>query len=132
MGEIKFRVWDTQDKKMYLQEIEGDDMTQQVLFYNGAFFHPLGKCLKSDKLILMQFTGLKDKNGKEIYEGDILKASWNQGKDYDIVEVKYDGNYMSFELSDKDGEPFSLSDYGSDEKYNIEVIGNIYEEVKNE
>lgn len=95
---IKFRAWDKNKKEM---------------------FDPVGEMdLNNDGV--MQFTGLKDKNGKEIYEGDIVKDC----SDSDLVfEVKWDNDWAGYKL------PESF-----DEEYNypisqitLEVIGNIYE-----
>ncbi len=58
MREIKFRIWDKEDKVMYRSEI----------FDLGLFF----SSYNYETNPLMQYTGFKDKNGKEIYEDDIL------------------------------------------------------------
>jgi len=90
-------------------------------------------------LILMQFTGLKDKNGKEIYEGDIVIHGNNTGvpKRQYIIEWK-DGMFIcqyspkdetDYEMSyvdDKDNHK-ALRSYASFNGAIIEVIGNIYE-----
>lgn len=114
----KFRAWDKTDKEMYLvDEIvwengKFDSIGDAITFYRGA-----------EEVELMQSTGLKDKNGKEIFEKDIL--DYNGRK----VIVKWHGSYACFiyefvdELKNRTAEwqPLYLS------YYKFEIVGNSLE-----
>ena len=118
--EIKFRVWNTQEGKFHLP-VEGDRL-DSVLHYWEITKHVE---------FPQQFTGLKDVNGKEIYEGDIIKC-----KPIDVIHsqdlfkynnfefltsaVYWSKEYCCFETD------FNSSCFAESENV-IEVIGNIYE-----
>ena len=112
MREIKFRAWDKQTKKM--------DDWQYVSTYDN-----LTRWIEwPERKVLMQYTGLKDKNGKEVFEGDIYIYT---GK-FEGSPPSYVGNLQSFfELkgSLEDAHGFV---YGDD--YSFEVIGNIWENTE--
>jgi uncharacterized phage protein (TIGR01671 family) len=74
---------------------------------------------------LTQYTGLKDKNGREIYEGDVLRQELtHNGEDFVFTDSVFWANDMGgFYLQREDGVMSSLAAYVND----VEVIGNIYE-----
>ena len=109
MREIKFRAWDsTNMTKTFCVTSQGRVRKHLI----GVDFEDL------DHYILMQFTGLLDKNGKEIYEGDIVKLSEPKDKWSQICKVEWKD--FAFQI---DNAPLSgILNYT---KY--EVVGNIYE-----
>lgn len=107
---LKFRMWDATEKQMYT-----------VL--QGAIRS--GVLVTSPDHIWMQFTGLLDKDGKEIYEGDILK-----GEDYKFDDHIFEVKYMKIKgcgCCEDSGIGFNLYLHDADE---IEVIGNRFENPK--
>lgn len=105
MREIKFRFW-TPDKRM----IEDHDGWVENIGINEAISLSQGYGYK-----IMQYTGLKDKNGKEIYEGDIVQRYHLKGV------VVWDNKRAMFIIQDGFNEPLYQEIYG------VEILGNQYE-----
>lgn len=112
----RYRAWDKTDKEMYLvDEInfnrgEFESIGDGITFLRGA-----------DEVELMQSTGLEDKNGKEIFEGDIVKMAKDVYSDLTYYKiVRHRGGAYRLE-SNQHGCELWLR------HTNCEVIGNIYE-----
>ena len=123
MREIKFRVWNTETNKMIVNVKEMGVFALQSIYSIDEFL----VIPTNEKYPLMQYTGLKDKNGVDIYEGDICRcwggAEFNGYYEYNkIYEVKWQGSGFEMVIDDC-GYGWN---YSSGFEY-IEVIGNIYE-----
>jgi len=118
--EIKFRAWD-KDKK----EMVGGFGVHSDFGHAFDMDFDNGEEYIFENYILMQFTGLKDKNGKEIYEGDIVMI-YRFKRDNDIGEVKYHFNRFVIGFSDNFGDLGKVEFYAS-KMNDYDVIGNIHE-----
>jgi len=121
--DIKFRVWNTHEKKWETQiahkkvliAIDGTVFIGNIgVSYSGS------SNVTPDRYIIQQYTGLKDKNGIEIYKGDIFK-----GSDYKWDAVEFENGKFIVNL--RGARVYDLCEL-YDENWNIPtVIGNIFE-----
>lgn len=126
MRTIKFRAWDNENNQMLdVQELNfedcfyGGEMQIKTTMYNDYF--------DCREMPLMQYTGLHDKNEKEIYEGDIIRIpddyelyGTNAGEAYEVYFA-----YGGFRLKPKYNS--KARGYWLEDDNEIEIIGNIYE-----
>ena len=133
MREIKFRAWDKKTKKMRAVNSIVFHYEEECFDFDNSRLPKVvnlwGKDIIEDKVIvlhreikdveLMRYTGLKDKNGKEMYEGDIVEVT----EEDEYLHLEWDEDTASFVMS---GRHFEL-DFDSYWSYEIEVIGNKFD-----
>ena len=125
MREIKFRAWHPKTKEIIpVETIDWDEtqyLTEVTAGYTwGEKFDPI----TFQQLVLMQYTGLKDKNGKEIYEGDIVAEHGHYVNSDKVLHQAI--NWLPNHSAWMRGEYDRLTPKNV-EYWKIEIIGNIYE-----
>lgn len=121
----KFRAWLNIEERYGGQEmceVKGWDEEGEVMLYNAGDY-------QWDEVILMQYTGLKDKNGVEIFEGDILTLKYPHDRRYTVTAKVIRGSQISAMVLKFEDE-FTTEEiplYKISAEHNFEVLGNIYE-----
>lgn len=113
--EIKFRVWDIENKEM----LNVQELDFEPTFYGGRIaIRPdqYNDYFDTEDMILMQYTGLHDKNEKEIYEGDIVKYENMTGK-----IMFFNGSFIMSNFEET--EEWELGVINEE----LEIMGNIYD-----
>jgi len=116
MKEIKFRSWT--GSRMMFKELDDNNWYDSI----KTTAKPLTLRSTSDcnKYKIMQYTGLKDKNGVEIYEGDIVRFPRMDSDEYYVGIIQIDNAWSGVNIR-------WLTGYCSPYPFKLEVIGNIYE-----
>lgn len=132
--EIKFRAWDVVNDVMAYMSQKGIVAEDGVEYTIGGFWftirnrvYSLWEVLHDTDFHVMQFTGIKDRDTKEIYQSDLVKVANNQV--YEVVwleELEYEEKCAGWGLKQVKGEilPFLFDSYAID---HCEIIGNIHD-----
>ena len=120
MKELKIKAWLKKEKKMV--SIIGIDFNYEYIRYteDDNLFNENYKTAEFKNIELLQFTGLKDNGGQELYEADVIK--FNDGIDDIYGLISYDDEDGAYRVSYE-----NITEYLSDREGDFEIVGNIFE-----
>lgn len=121
----RFRAWDKEFKEMVqVDALVFDEQIIKATYKNG-------NVVKEDlkNYVLMQSTGLRDKNGKEIFEGDVLKVT-NLSSWLEVVSFNEDKAMFVSKETKRKVEETPLYDLFNTDIFEVEIIGNIHTNPK--
>jgi len=121
MREIKFRAWDKLTEKFVTAQYLSENLVRTYQEDSSRELLLRGSIFTENGLELMQYTGLKDKNGVDIYEFDLVRSERGYKTTTAIGVVSWYDGYCGFQVDFKDDGPLGRLDE------RLEVIGNIYE-----
>ena len=120
MKELKIKAWLKKEKKMV--SIIGIDFNYEYIRYteDDNLFNENYKTAEFKNIELLQFTGLKDNGGQELYEADVIK--FNDGVDDIYGLISYDDEDGTYRVSYE-----NITEHLSEREGDFEIVGNIFE-----